>query len=180
MAYGREQKEQNTLIAMGYLIGKGWTPMQAAAIVGNLTVESYLNPDTPRGDHGSAMGLAQWRDERLAKYKELYGKDVEGSTLKEQLDFVDWELRNTHKKAGQALLAAGNIEEGTAAIDKYYERSAGLHGEKRLKHAKAALDNWHMVSGKVQKAGALGTETEKSKSLTDMLEWLVGLFKQEN
>lgn len=176
MAFTREQKEQNTLIAMSYLIDKGWTPMQAAAIIGNLTVESYMNPGTPRGDEGTAAGLAQWRGDRMKKFEELYGKHVENSSLKEQLDYVDWELRNNHKHAGRRLREAKTLEDATMVVDKYYEYSAGLHGEKRIKHATNALNNWKLMTSAVKSA----SDSKKGTSATtQLLEWLIGLFKQK-
>lgn len=135
-------KEANTKVAMKSLTDKGWTSMQAAAIIGNLTAESYMNPRTPRGDDGTAMGLAQWRLERLDKFEEIIGKHCEKASLEEQLRFVDWELRNTHKKAGNLLKEAEDIETATWVIDKYYERSAGKHLERRIKFAKEALANY--------------------------------------
>lgn len=137
MPFSKADKERNTLAAMKHLM-KTWTRRQAAAIVGNLTAESYLNPSTPRGDDGTAMGLAQWRGDRLAKFVEIIGKHCENATLEEQLDFVTWELNHTHKSAGDKLRAAQNLRDATAIIDKHYERSAGLHGERRLKFATEA------------------------------------------
>lgn len=128
---------------MPYLVHKGWAPMQAAAIVGNLTAESYMHPKTPAGDEGTAVGLAQWRYERREKFEEIIGKPVEKASLREQLDFVDWELRHTHKKAGNLLKAATTIESATEVVDRYYERSFGKHLDRRIRFAKAALEMYN-------------------------------------
>ena len=138
--YSKATKNANTRIAMPYLISKGWTKMQAAAIIGNLTAESYMHPRTPPGDEGTAVGLAQWRHERRAKFHEIIGKPIEKARLREQLDFVDWELRNTHKKAGKLLKEADNIEDATHVVDKFYERSFGKHLDRRIRFAKEALE----------------------------------------
>lgn len=148
MIYSKATKNANTRIAMPYLINKGWTPMQAAAIIGNLTAESYMHPRTPAGDEGTAVGLAQWRFERRDKFKEIIGKPIERARLREQLDFVDWELKNTHKKAGKLLKEAKDIETATYVVDKYYERSFGKHLDRRIKFAKAALDMYREDNGK--------------------------------
>ncbi len=142
MPFGKVNKDANTKIAMVFLTRSGWTSMQAAAIVGNLTAESYLNPRTPRGDDGTAMGLAQWRNERLKKFTEIIGKHCETASLEEQLRFVDWELRNTHKKAGNLLKTATHLPDAVHIVDKYYERSAGLHLERRIKFARDALTKY--------------------------------------
>jgi hypothetical protein len=139
VAYSKATKNANTKIAMPFFISKGWTPLQAAAIVGNLTAESYMHPHTPAGDEGTAVGLAQWRNERRIKFQEIIGRPVERANLREQLFFVNWELRNTHKKAGNLLSASSDIETATAILDKYYERSFGKHLERRIKFAKEAL-----------------------------------------
>jgi hypothetical protein len=143
MIYSKATKNANTRIAMFYLIAKGWRAMQAAAIVGNLTAESYMHPRTEAGDEGTAVGLAQWRNERRAKFAEIIGKPIEKASLREQLDFVDWELRNTHKKAGKLLVASKTIEEATHMIDKHYERSFGKHLDRRIRFAKAALEMYY-------------------------------------
>jgi hypothetical protein len=178
MAFTKEQKEQNTLIAMSHLTGVGWTAMQAAAIVGNLTAESYMNPDTPRGDEGTAMGLAQWRLDRLDKFEEIIGKHCEDASLIEQLNFVDWELKNTHKKAGQLLKESKTIETATAVVDKYYERSAGKHLDRRVKFAKAALENWQTVLKKVGQTKTAQPE-QLPKIIAELIQWLVDLFKKK-
>jgi hypothetical protein len=144
MPYSKATKNANTKIAMPYLIKKGWTPMQAAAIIGNLTAESYMHPHTPDGDLGTAVGLAQWRNDRQEKFEEIIGKPIKSSSLRDQLKFVDWELRNTEKKAGKLLTAAKTIEQATAVIDKYYERSYGGALDRRIKFAKAALEMYKM------------------------------------
>jgi hypothetical protein len=140
--YGKVNKDANQQVALNYFVRKGWTSNQAAAIVGNLTAESYMNPHTPRGDKGTAMGLAQWRDERLAQFEKIIGKHCERASLEEQLRFVDWELRNTHKKAGDLLRAAPDLEAAVAVVDKHYERSAGIHLQRRIKFAQEALHKY--------------------------------------
>ena len=142
MAYSKATKEANTRIAMPYLIEKGWTPMQAAAIVGNLTAESYMHPHTPDGDLGTAVGLAQWRGDRQAKFQEIVGKPIKKSSLRDQLFFVNWELRNTHKKAGKLLIAAKSLKEAVAILDKHYERSYGGALDRRIKFAEEALEKY--------------------------------------
>lgn len=144
----KQEKERNSLIAMGHLIKHKWFAESAAAIVGNLIAESYLDPNTGRGDGGTAMGIAQWRGSRLKKFEEIIGKHCESASLIEQLDFVNWELRNSEKKAGNLLKKAKTLEEKTAVIDKYYERSAGLHLERRVKHANNALNAWNTTQAK--------------------------------
>ena len=110
--------------AQAFFESKGWTKEQAAGLVGNLITESKLNP-TAVGDNGKAYGIAQWHPDRQAKFAQEYGKDIKNSTFEEQLEFVDWELRNNEKAAGQSLAGARSASEAAAIIDKQYERSSG-------------------------------------------------------
>lgn len=105
----------------------GLTKTQAAGIVGNLIAESGMNPQAT--NPSGAEGIAQWLGDRKNIF--IYGKDRKGNqyswkglgkslntaTLKEQTDFLIWELRNTHKKA---------IEELSGVNDGNYEAAAKI------------------------------------------------------
>ena len=132
--------------AMDYFVSKGWTKEQAAGIVGNLQTESGKDLNTKaEGDlhlkarGGSSQGIAQWREGRLAKFKEVVGKDVKDASLEEQLSFVDWELKNTEKRAGDRLKEATTADEAAALTDQFYERSDGKHRGGRVANALALL-----------------------------------------
>ena len=101
----------------------GWTREQAIGIVANLQAESGMRTDAV-GDNGKAHGVAQWHPDRQAKFKELFGIDVKDATLKQQLAFVDWELRNTEKAAGNKLKNATSVEEASTIVQRDYERPA--------------------------------------------------------
>lgn len=74
------------------LVAKGYTPEQAAGIVGNIIHESGVNPYAS-GDGGTSSGLAQWHNERLSALK-AYAASVgkPASDLQTQVDFIDKEL----------------------------------------------------------------------------------------
>lgn len=103
------------------MLSYGWTPEQASGIVGNLKYESNLET-TREGDignkGGSSFGVAQFRGNRLQKLKSMYGdgwKDLDN-----QLEFVNWELNNTHKKAGDRLRQVkGVYNTGRVMSDDY-------------------------------------------------------------
>lgn len=101
----------------------GWTKEQAQGIVANILAESQGNPHIV-GDGGRAYGLAQWHPDRQANFKKQFGKDIRQSTRDEQLAFIDWELRNTEKAAGDRLKRAKTSSESAAIVSKYYERPA--------------------------------------------------------
>lgn len=109
--------------AYDFYVSKGWTPEQAIGIVGNLKHESNFNT-TAEGDigykGGSSRGIAQWRGDRLNKLKEIYGE--KWTDFKNQLEFVDWELRNTEKGAGEKLKNSENAWQSAQVISDFYER----------------------------------------------------------
>jgi hypothetical protein len=110
--------------AQAFFESKGWTKEQAAGIVGNLIVESGLKTDAV-GDGGKAYGIAQWHPDRQEKFRNYSGKDIRQSNFQEQLEFVNWELNNTEKRAGAALRGASSTADAAAIVDAQYERSAG-------------------------------------------------------
>jgi len=112
--------------ALAYFRSQGWTYAQAAGIVGNLQQESGQNLQTNAvGDGGKAYGIAQWHPDRQAFFEQEYGKPIQQSTFKEQLEFVNWELNNNEARAGSKLAATQTTEEAAAAFDEFYERSQG-------------------------------------------------------
>ena len=107
--------------AMQYFINKGLAPHQAAGLVGNLMRESGLNP-LAINPGSKAYGLAQWLGARKKKLFSMYGNNP---TLQNQLDFVWWELNNTHKNGLKHLMAARNAEEAARAGMNWFEFSNG-------------------------------------------------------
>lgn len=130
--------------AMGFFMSKGWTKEQAAGIVGNLMVESG-NFDSKvisgerKGDGGRAVGIAQWHPDRQANFRRMFGKSIIGSSFQEQLEFVNWELNNSEKSAGNKLRKAKSTTEAAIIVDKYYERSSGQHRQLRIQRAAQLL-----------------------------------------
>ncbi|QWK78617.1 phage tail tip lysozyme [Ochrobactrum sp. BTU1] len=142
------QREQ---FAMQFLIQKGWKPHQAAGIVGNLVAESSLNTKAiNRGDASDgtdSVGIAQWnrdRKTRLYAHADKIGRNV--NDLEAQLDFLDWELNNTEKRAGDLIRNSSNVA-GAADGMIMFERPKGsnrgaryaMHYEKRQQSSYNAL-----------------------------------------
>lgn len=120
---------QNAQTALAYFMSKGWTREQAAGIVGNLQAESTAKLDpNALGDQGNAWGVAQWNKkvspDRVANFRRVIGTDLRGSSLEQQLAFVNWELNNTEKAAGDALRRSTTAQEAAVAMAAY-ERYAG-------------------------------------------------------
>lgn len=113
--------------AMAYFMSRGWTKEQAAGIVSNLIRESNLREGVP-GDGGLAYGIGQWHPDRQANFRRAMGKDIRGSSYAEQLAFVDWELNNTEKAAGDRLRASRTARDSGGIVSRYYERPKDVYG----------------------------------------------------
>ena len=126
--------------AMQLLSAKGWNQEQAAGIVGNLQAESGPDMKTNAvGDGGKAYGIAQWHPDRQDRFKKQYKKDIREAGFEEQLDFLDWEIKNVELQAYRALKEAKNAREAAIAFDQYYERSSGAHRAQRIANAEAIM-----------------------------------------
>jgi len=117
--------------AFNYFLSKGFTEKQSAGILGNLIVESNVDPlainDTERKDGSieGSYGIAQWNPAPGAqRYQELLvwcginNRDV--SLLETQLDYIIYELnlRSTYYELHR-LKAAETIEDAVAAFERY-------------------------------------------------------------
>ena len=142
----------NAQLAMQYFQSQGWTPAQAAAIVGNLQQESYsrLDPNALRkndaGPGNHSMGIAQWNRERLGALRDFAKQQGKPwNDFQTQLEFVQSELTGTESRVGKALKGAGDISAATAAFVGYerpqgwsLDNPTGAHGwESRLANASA-------------------------------------------
>lgn len=159
--------------AYNYFRSRGWSSEQSAGIVGNLIGESNLRTGAI-GDGGRAYGIAQWHPDRQANFKRVFGKDIRRSTAQEQFAFVDWELRNTEKRAGAKLAASTNVKDATYNVMRYYERPANDSSfGKRLKEAQNILKKGAAIVnsdlGRTAAAVITGGASEGVLAATDAL-----------
>jgi uncharacterized protein (TIGR02594 family) len=103
--------------AVNYFITQGWSAIQAAALVGNLMQESNLKPRAINPSSG-ATGIAQWLGPRLTALQSI----PNWQDLQNQLAFVNWELQNSEKAAGDALRETEDLESATLVVRTKYER----------------------------------------------------------
>ena len=133
--------------AIQHLMTKGWSQVAAAGIVGNLAGESSLNTRArAKGDgtDGSdSIGVAQWnsdRAQRLLGFAQLQGKSWDDFFV--QLDFIDHELKTTHKSAGEALKKAQSASGASYDFMRLFEKpsaeSIQKSGPKRAGYAEKA------------------------------------------
>jgi len=128
----------NPKIAMEFFLDQGWTPEQAAGLVANLQAESYDRID-PAAENGGAYGIAQWRGSRKRDFEEEMGRPLKGSSLMDQLKFVQHELNNKESNAGRLLKQATTAAQAAAIVDEFYERSGGAAIRRRIALANSLL-----------------------------------------
>ena len=145
---GDSDGSDKALYAKKFFMDKGYTEEQAAGIVGNLQGESgNFNKDVisgeRRGDGGKAVGIAQWHPDRQAKFKEIMHKDLIGSSYEDQLEFVNWELNNSHKKAGDDLRKQTTAAGAAKSVEGKFEITAasmhGGHSPERVRNAEKLM-----------------------------------------
>ena len=114
----KEQSKEKRAYAK--MLSFGWTPEQASGIVGNLVWESRLDTSVlGKADDKGSRGIAQWHSGRLNTLQKRYGN--KWTDLDNQLEFVNWELNNTHKKAGDKLRASRSVNDTGRVVSDDYE-----------------------------------------------------------
>lgn len=119
------------------LIGMGYTEAQTYGIMANLREESQGDVNA-LGDSGQAYGVAQWHPDRQQDFARVMGHDIHGSTLDEQLEFMDWELKNTRKKAGDDLSYAVTPGNSASIFSQEFEAPKDDFGMVARGRARAA------------------------------------------
>jgi hypothetical protein len=149
------------------LAKRGYTPEQIAGILGTLQVESGLRADAI-GDNGTSFGLAQWHNDRWKGLKRHAAKmGLDPSDTLAQIDFLDWELRNTNQDAFSALQTAKTPEEAAIAM-LHFERPHGYtknnplgadSAKRRIAFAKKAYAQIQPIEETIQPSAAQNAPT---------------------
>ena len=152
-----------------FFMKRGWSKEHAWAITGTLGGETVnFNPSEGggwiRGKNGQlhkedSYGVGQWHKERRDTFERVFGHAMKGSSLDEELAFVDWELKNTHKRAGEHLKRTGTPYAGVGVLVPEYEAPADTYGNIRSRGA--AAENWFKADlGRRPSASGWGAKTE--------------------
>ena len=146
-------KEEQAAIA--YFQAQGWSREQAAGLAANIKRESAFKADAV-GDNGKAYGIGQWHPDRQAVFQKVFGKPIQGSSLEEQMAFMQYELtQGNERKAGNLLKGAVGADDAAAIVSKHYERPADREGE-AAKRGQMALAMLGGVPGASQAAVGAG------------------------
>lgn len=116
-----------------YLMGLGYSKSIASGIVGNIYIESRYDP-LAIGDNGQSFGLAQWHKSRwdaLKKWSEERNLNI--ASFETQLKFIDWELKNTEKRAYNELMKTKTPSDAAFVFAKYYERPQVISQQRMYK-----------------------------------------------
>ena len=101
------------------LLERGYDPVHAAALVGNMRQESNFDPTADNPKEG-AEGLIQWRGDRFAnlqRFAAAQGADWRDPSA--QLDFIKWEMGGPESAAGAKFAAAQSLPDANAALHSY-------------------------------------------------------------
>lgn len=130
----------NPEIAFNFFVAQGFTPEQAAGIVGNLMVESGVKMSTTIKSAGSeqSYGIAQWnaaagRFQLLQEFASDLGEDWTELTV--QLRFIMYELHNFPSYGLSQLKAARTVEEAAIVFQNKFERPSQPHQSTRIAYA---------------------------------------------
>lgn len=146
---GRDNQEK----AFNFFLQKGLTAEQAAAFIGNFMQESTMNPAADQPD-GPGRGIAQWSEYNPAKPADGgrwdhdkddnlkdFAKDRSMLDLATQLDFVWYELTETHFKSVLSQLRSTSDLAGMVSLIETDYEVAGVSGT-RLGFAQDVLDRY--------------------------------------
>lgn len=135
-------------------------PMQAAAIVANLTHESGLQTGA-LGDSGASYGIQQWRDERRKNlYQFAKEKGHVEPTMDDQIDYLMYEYNNGRafqfSTRGQNLYQTGKSKNKT--FDYYQFSKSDFDNAASLRDAVIA---WNQGVGRPNKEFAMNDRRYK-------------------
>jgi hypothetical protein len=132
----------NAAVAYDFLVSKGLSCEQAAGVIGNLQLESGLNPRLEAMDTNNKMsrGIAMWQPTRWQNLL-TFAAGRDPWALGTQLDFLWYELQSQPSLGLQQLLATTTAQDATVVFQNRFEnpRADLAHTDKRIAAANAAL-----------------------------------------
>jgi hypothetical protein len=117
---------------------RGYSPMQAAVLAGNMQQESGFDPSRVNAPEG-AFGSLQWRQDRLAglqNYAASLGKSPSDPDV--QMDFIVREMQGPEAQNALPFMSATDPQSANAALQRYIRYGDGSQPA-RLKYAMAFL-----------------------------------------
>lgn len=158
-----------------FFVSKGWSSSQAWGIAGNVKQESgFASNALFENSTEKSYGLFQFNSKgnpaAYSQFSKQYGKPLTSATPLEQMEFVDWQLRNTESRAGDKLRATDNAYDAGMAFGKYFERpkivetSRGMNARDFANDAGAGINNSSLMeSSVIRNAVQTASEPEPEK-----------------
>lgn len=139
--------------AMSFFQNKGYSPVQAAGIVGGLKGETANLNTAQVHDGGIGLGIAGWNGPRLKNLQAFaQAKGTDPTDLNTQLEFVDNELKSSESGAYRGLQSAQTPQQAGQAMLSYFRPKdwnvPGAHPER----ARYAGDTFQRYGGGTQVA----------------------------
>jgi hypothetical protein len=162
---------------MDMLLTKGWTPNAAAGIAANLFRESRFKTTA---DSGTYKGLGQWSPQRQGDFEAKFHKKITDATLKESVDFLDWEYNTnaTYKKVKNQMMQSKSAQEAAWIHEKGFEvTKASIEGNYDLPQLTRAERYAAMLSGGKPTTAGLPVKAGASTG-GSVLEGTVTMAKQ--
>lgn len=132
-----DEQSQNPMFAG--LVARGYSPIHAAALTGNMLQESGGNPAAVNPGE-DAHGLLQWRQDRWQGLQDFAKtRGVAPTDFGTQLDYIGQEIGGPEAKAGSRFLAATDLPSANAAL-KGYIRYGDNSDTTRLNNAVGILN----------------------------------------
>lgn len=134
--------KKTMFVAMQFFINNGFTPEQAAGIIGNLHRESASTMDPSIHQRGGpAVGLAQWEGGRAVAEKAFAtSRGKAWDDLETQLSFIVHEMNTTRRGSLGPVQSAKNIHDAAYAFMRYFETPyVVIHGTSSQIEAETAL-----------------------------------------
>jgi hypothetical protein len=133
---------QNAAVAYDFLVGKGLSCEQAAGVIGNLQLESGLNPRLEAMDTNNKMsrGIAMWQPPRWQNLL-TFSAGRDPWALSTQLEFLWYELQSDPSLGLAPLSASTSVADATVVFQNKFEhpRADLAHTDRRIASANAVL-----------------------------------------
>ncbi|MGD6876763.1 phage tail tape measure protein [Bacillus infantis] len=146
---------------------KGFTDNIVAGIMGNLEMESRLNPNAINKSSG-ATGIAQWlggRKTNLSNFAKQSGTSM--YDLNTQLNFLWKELNGSERRTMSYLQGnqSASASQVAAMFDKLFERSEGTHIPQRQKYANQFLSQFAGTTSSVTNTTSASESASEASKL---------------
>lgn len=143
-----EVKHGNVERAFNHWVKAGYSKKQSAGIIGNLIVESGLEP-TQKQCNGPGMGIAQWGkggrwDTDTRNNMVWFGKHIGLSHMDygAQLRFITYELKTFPQYGRSSLKKQDTVKGAMNVFLEKFEGASDPHADRRYKYAKDVYEKY--------------------------------------